>query len=312
MPGLTPPQLAPLAYTTRSGTVESVHFGAAVGLAADGSITVALGDPHADVYPRSSNKPLQADAMLRLGWAPDAPQLALACASHAGTPVHLTVVEAMLTRAGLAVGDLGNTPALPLDEAAGHDVLRSGGGPAALFQNCSGKHAAMLATCIAQGWPIDDYLAEAHPLQVAITERYAELTGQEDVYVGVDGCGAPTHATPLVGLAQAYAVLAAEQGPVYAAMTSHPELVDGAGRTCTRLMQAVPGLMAKPGAEGVFAAALPDGRAAAIKIADGGSRATGVVLATVLRALGVDVDPAAFADPILGHGRPVGTVATFE
>lgn len=311
MTGVTPDAFVPVAATHRSGFRESVHHGAAVGLAGDGSVAVAWGDPDVAIFPRSSNKPLQAVAMMECGWRPDPRQLALACASHAGTPEHLAVVESTLATAGLTIDDLGNTPALPLDEAAAAAVLRAGGAPAPLLQNCSGKHAAMVATCVLNGWDVAGYLAADHPLQAAITARYAELTHQGDaaaVHVGIDGCGAPTHATPLSGLAASYATLAAEQGPVWQAMTEWPVLVDGAGRTVTRLMEAVPGLMAKAGAEGVFAAALPDGRAAAVKIADGSSRPVGLVLAAVLRELGVDVDPAAFADPVLGHGHPVGTV----
>lgn len=310
MPGLTPGQLRPLATVTRSGMVESVHSGVAVGLAADGSIAVAAGDPHARIYPRSANKPIQADAMLRLGWSPTPEQLALACASHAGTPPHLAVVESTLAAAGLTVADLANTADLPLDRAAAHAVIRNRGGPSPLLQNCSGKHAAMLATCVANGWPTEGYLAGGHPLQVAITARVAELTGQEDVYVGVDGCGAPTHAAPLSGLARAFAVLAGPGQPVHSAMTAHPGLVDGNGRVVTELMRAVPGLVAKSGAEGVFAAALPDGRAAAVKIGDGAGRAAGVVLASVLAVLGVDVEPGRFAEPVLGHGSPIGTVTS--
>lgn len=311
MSGVTPGAFVPVAATHRSGFRESVHFAAAVGLAPDGSVDVAFGDPGVVTFPRSSNKPLQAQAMIECGWAPDLEQLAVACASHAGTPRHLAVVESTLAAAGLTAADLGNTPALPLDQAAAEAVLRAGGAPSPLLQNCSGKHAAMVATCVVNGWDTAGYLAAEHPLQATITERYAELTGQAGaaaVFVGIDGCGAPTHAASLTGLAASYAALAAERGPVWEAMTRWPDLVDGAGRTVTRLMEAVPGLMAKAGAEGVFAAALPDGRAAAVKVADGSSRAVGLVIAEVLRRLGVAVDPAEFADPILGHGHPVGSV----
>lgn len=310
MSGLAPGQLAPIATTTRSGFDESVHFGAVAAYDASGELVLAVGDPHAEVFPRSSNKPLQALAMLELGWSPTAEQLALACASHAGTPVHLAVVESTLADVGLTPDDLANTPTLPLDHAAIADVLRAGGEPSSLLQNCSGKHAAMLATCVVNGWPTEGYLAEDHPVQAVITRRYGELTGQvpDDVFVGIDGCGAPTHATPLSGLARSFATIAAAQGPVWQAMTAHPELVDGAGRTTTRIMQAVPGLMAKGGAEGMFAAALPDGRCVAVKIADGAARAAGVVCAAALAAIGVEIDPEAIAEPILGHGRPVGTI----
>ncbi len=174
--------------------------------------------------------------------------------------------------------------------------------------NCSGKHAAMLATCVANGWSIDDYLDPRHPLQLAITARVCELAGPVD-HIGVDGCGSPAHAVGLDALARAFGELARRQGPVWSAMTNHPELVGGERRDVTRLMRAVPGLMAKDGAEGVFAAALPDGRAAAVKISDGASRAAGVVVAAALAAAGVDVDPSQFGEPIRGHGEPVGSVS---
>lgn len=307
MTGVVPSAFAPVAVTTRSGFHESVHFGAGVALAADGSIAAAVGDPEVEIFPRSTNKPLQAQAMLDLGWSPTTEQLALACASHAGTPAHTAIVETILSGAGLSVGSLGNTPALPLDEASAHAAIRASG-PTSLLQNCSGKHAAMLATCVINGWRTEGYLADGHPLQAAITAAYAFWTAQDDVYVGVDGCGAPTHAASLIHLARAYAELARAGGPVHVAMTRHPELVDGTGRRATRLMQAAPGLMAKPGAEGVLAAATPDGRAVAVKIADGTSRAVVLVAAALLRRLGLDLDPAAFAEPILGHGRPVGAL----
>jgi L-asparaginase II len=309
MRGVSGAQFAPVAVTTRSGFTEGVHFGAVVGLGGD-DVIFSAGDPTVEIFPRSANKPLQADAMLLLGWSPKPEQLALACASHAGTPAHLDVVRSTLSAAGLTEADLANTPSLPLDPEAAHDVLRAGHGPTALLQNCSGKHAAMLATCVINGWDTAGYLAPDHPLQQAITARFAELTGQTvaDVYVGVDGCGAPTHAAPLSGLARSYARLAAAEGPVYRAITAHPELVDGAGRFVTRLMQAIPGLMAKPGAEGVFAGAFPDGRAVAVKVADGAFRAAWAVAVAALARLGADFDVAAFDEPILGHGTPVGSV----
>ena len=173
--------------------------------------------------------------------------------------------------------------------------------------NCSGKHAAMLATCVVNGWSTDGYLDAAHPVQGAITDRIAELAGHVH-HIGVDGCGAPAHVMSMRGLATGFSTVAAERGSVWSAMTSRPDLVGGEGRDVTRLMQAVPGLMAKDGAEGVFAAAVPDGPAVAVKIADGGARAAGVVLAAALALVGVDVDVEVVGDPILGHGKPVGRI----
>jgi L-asparaginase II len=297
----------PVAVADRSGFDESVHFGAVVVIAADGSIAAAAGDPHLLVYPRSANKPLQADAMVRRGVRLTSEQLALACASHDGTARHVDVVRSTLASVALDEDVLANTPDLPLEREAAEALLAAGGHRTSITMNCSGKHAAMIATCVANGWPTDGYLSPDHPLQVAITERITELSDRV-AHVGVDGCGAPAHVQPLSGLAHAFARLARDRGPVWEAMTTHPELVGGARRPVTRVMRTVPMLMAKDGAEGMFAAALPDGRAVAVKIADGASRAAGVVLGAALRAVGVEIDPATLGEPIRGHGEPVGRV----
>lgn len=302
-----PDAYVPVAVTRRSGFDESVHFGAAVALDAGGEVVFAAGDADVTVYGRSAIKPMQADAMLRLGLGLTPQQLALACASHDGTPRHIDVVRSTLAGAGLDESALGNTPDLPLDLASADAVLATGGHRTPILMNCSGKHAAMLATCRANGWPIDGYLDADHPLQAAITARIAALAGAV-IHVGVDGCGAPAHVVGLAGLARAFGALASERGAVWSAMSTHPDLVGGERRDVTRVMRAVPTLIAKDGAEGVFAAALPDGVAVAIKIADGASRASGVVLAAVLRAAGVDIAVDAVGDPIRGHGRPVGEV----
>lgn len=297
----------PVAVTSRSDFDESVHFGAAVVVDAAGDLIWSVGDPSVPIYARSANKPMQADAMLRLGLTLTAEQLALACASHDGTPRHVDVVRSTLAAAGLDESALGNTPDLPIERSSADAVLASGGRRTPILMNCSGKHAAMVATCVRQGWPVETYLAPDHPLQVAMTDRIAELAGGV-AHVGVDGCGAPAHAIALAGLARAFGSLASERGAVWRAMTEHPELVGGQRRDVTRLMRAVPTLMAKDGAEGVFAAALPGGVAAAVKVADGAPRAAGVVLAAALRQAAVDVPSGAVGDPILGHGRPVGEV----
>ncbi len=296
-----------VAITDRSGFDESRHHGVVVAVDRDGTVSTRLGDVDAPIYPRSSNKPMQADAMLRLGWAPTPEQLALACASHDGTERHVGVALTTLTDAGLTEAALQNTADLPLDRRAADAVVAAGGSARPLLMNCSGKHAAMVATCLGNGWPTEGYLDPDHPLQRALTDRITALAG-EVTHIGIDGCGAPAHVLSLVGLCRGFSTLAGEQGPVWSAMTTHPDLIAGDRRDATRLMRLVPGLMAKDGAEGVFAAALPDGRAAAVKIADGAARAAGIVLAAALRTVGVDVDPSELGQPILGHGEPVGRV----
>jgi L-asparaginase II len=299
----------PVAATRRSGVDESVHFGAVVALGTDGEVAVRAGDPEAPIYPRSCNKPLQATAMVELGLDVPPEQLAVACASHDGSPAHEAAVRRLLAGAGLDESALRNTPDLPLDPASAEDVVRGGGTRAPIHMNCSGKHAAMVATCVANGWDVASYLDPAHPLQLAIAATIGTLSG-DVTHVGVDGCGAPAHVTDLLGLARAFRSLAVGRSTVWQAMTEHPDMVGGPTRDVTILMRAVPGLMAKDGAEGVFAAALPDGRAVALKIADGASRARPAVMVAALGALGVDVDGLddRVVQTVRGHGRRVGEV----
>ena len=254
--------------------------------------------------------------MLRAGLDLPSELLALVCASHDGTDEHLHVARRILASAGLTEDALANTPSMPLDGPTAQRVLRDGGGPTRLQMNCSGKHSGMLATCVHNGWAHDaTYLSFDHPLQVAITETIDDLAGEPHAHVGIDGCGAPAHVMSLLGLARSFRAIAsgaagAAGDRVYAAMTEHPVLVGGAPRDVTILMQHVPGLMAKDGADGVYAAALPDGRAIAVKIADGGDRARPPVMVAALRRLGVDVSAVAplLEQTLLGHGRPVGVV----
>jgi L-asparaginase II len=298
---------APIAVATRSGFDESLHHGAGVALDADRTVTAAVGDPNVVVYPRSCLKPLQVHAMLRLGLTLPDELMAVACASHDGVPMHLDGVRAILDSFGLAESDLQNTPS--------HSLCDPSAAPSSLRQNCSGKHAAMLATCVVNSWAIDTYLQADHPLQVAITAGIVEL-GCTVHHVGIDGCGAPTHAIGLDELAGSFATLAEQ--PVGVAMRAHPIMVGGAERDVSLWMQAVPGLMAKEGAAGVMAASLDDGRAFAFKIASGSDPARQAVTPQALRTIGVDVDDDAaetlerVAVPMLGHGREVGRIEPLE
>jgi L-asparaginase II len=305
----------PLARVMRGDVVESVHRGHLVVLAPDGAVRLALGDPDVTIWARSSLKPLQAVGMLSSGLDVDATRLALVCASHNAEPGHLAVVEEILSSAGLTAADLQNTPDWPLDPDAAFERRAAGHGRAPLTQNCSGKHAGMLATCVAAGWSTADYLDPAHPLQVALRVAVASLTGVPVLHVTVDGCGAPLFSTTLVGLARSFALVSgATSGPaerVSRAITRHPWHVAGTGRDATRFMQAVPGLVAKDGADGVYAAGLPDGGALAFKVADGSPRPRPALMAAALAVAGVDVGDLGFT-PVLGHGSPVGAVtATF-
>lgn len=304
-----------VAEVWRGELAESVHLGTVVGLDADGATAFTLGSPDAVTFPRSSNKPLQALAMVRAGLDLDDDLLALACASHSGEEFHLAGVREILRRAGLTEADLQTPPDLPLSEDAKRAKLAAGFGPEPVFMNCSGKHAAMLLTCVRNGWPTASYRDPHHPLQRLIAETIEELSGERIGAVSVDGCGAPLFGFTLRGLATAFRTIATakdgtDEHRVAAAMNAFPQYVGGTGRDVTAFMRALPGSVCKDGAEGVHAIALADGRAVTLKIADGASRARPVVLVAALRRLGVS-SPALDeigTVPVLGHGEPVGSI----
>ncbi|SEM39729.1 asparaginase [Streptacidiphilus jiangxiensis] len=312
-----PADLPVLAEVVRSGFVEGHHRGSLVILAADGSVDFALGVPELPVFPRSSNKPMQATAVLRTGLDLDGVFLALAAASHSAETFHLEAVRKILASAGLDESDLQTPPSLSLDEDEAEAWIRAGGRRERILMDCSGKHAAMLASCVHNGWDTATYLDENHPVQVEARATLEELSGEPVAAVGTDGCGAPLMAVSLVALARAFRahVLADPGTPqrrVADAMRAHPEYVAGTRRIDTWLMRAVPGAMAKMGAESVQAVALPDGRALAFKIDDGAKRALGPVLAAALRRMGVTTEDDTLdriaAAPLLGGGAPVGEV----
>ena len=304
-----------VAEVVRSGFVESQHRGTIVALGADGSVLLAVGDPSAPIFPRSSNKPLQAVGMLRAGLQLDGALLALAAASHSGEPFHLAGVRDILAGAGLDESALQNPPDYPYDPQTQRDWIASGHQAERIAMNCSGKHAAMLATCVRAGWDVDTYRSPDHPLQLCLRATLEDLAGECVGATGVDGCGAPVFAVSLTGLARAFgALVRAEPGTperrVADAMRSHPEYVGGTGRDVTALMAGVPGLLAKDGAEAVHVAALPDGRVVALKIVDGSQRARPVVMAAALRRLGIQAPVLAeqAEAELLGGGLPVGCV----
>lgn len=321
---VTPPQsssepplhTAPVvAQVDRSGFLESVHHGIIATVAPGGELTHAVGPVDSPIFPRSSNKPLQTLAMLRHGLDLPGPLLALASASHNGEVFHLDGVREILASAGLAEEALQNTPDRPIYEPERERWIAAGQGPVSLAQNCSGKHAAMLATCVVNGWDTTTYRDPEHPLQRAMAQTLAELSGEDVAATGIDGCGAPVLAISTAGLARAFGRLAAAapdtpEGRVARAIRQHPEFLGGTGRDVTDLIRAVPGLIAKDGAEAVYAIGLSDGTGIALKITDGNQRARTVVAAEALRAVGVTEDLSALdADPVLGHGAPVGTIS---
>lgn len=306
-----------LAAYTRSGFTEGVHVGHAVVVAPTGVVARSWGDPEHVIFPRSSNKPAQAAAMVRHGL--DLPEhlLALSASSHSGERFHLAGVRAVLAQAGLDEAALQTPADFPLDPRERDAWIADGRREVPIAMNCSGKHAAMLATCVLNDWPTDTYRSIDHPLQQSIRWQVEALAGEQVEHIGVDGCGAPVLSLTLAGLARSMsrAVQDEPDSParrVTAAMRAFPDFVGGTNRDVTAFMLAVPGLVAKDGAEGVYVAALPDGTAIAIKSEDGSERARQVALASILVSLGVDPDALALLRriPLLGGGSPVGEVSS--
>ena len=300
----------------RSGFFESAHRGSLVVLDASGSVTFAAGAVDRPTLPRSSNKPVQATALLAAGWAPrSAKELAIGAGSHNGEDGHRDTAAGMLAAAGLGPDDLGCPPALPIHDPTWAAWVSAGRAPERLAMNCSGKHAAMLSACVAAGWPTSGYLQRDHPLQQAIEARLAEAAGEPVTAVVVDGCGAPQHALSVTGLARGVLSLveAPEGSPersVADAMRAEPWFVAGTGREDTDLMRAVPGLLVKGGADGVHVAALPGRGAVALKMDDGGDRGRTPALCAGLVRLGVPAGVLApwSQIPVSGGNGVVGEV----
>ena len=315
-----------VAEIVRSGFVEGHHYGSVVALGRDGAVEWGVGEVVEQILPRSCNKPLQALGMVRLGLDLPPELLALACASHSGETFHVEGARRILASAGLDESAIQTPPDYPLYDIAREAVIRAGGGRTPIQMNCSGKHAAMLATCVLRGWDTATYREPGHPLQQAIAETFAELTGEPVGTVAVDGCGAPLLSTSLTGLARAYRRLAlglgGDDGPdprsarVADAIRSHPAYVSGTARDERALLEAIPGAIGKAGAESCYAVALPDGRAFALKTDDGAPRVRPVLMAAALERSGVlaleGVDAAAVRATgvveLLGGGRPVGEI----
>ena len=293
-----------LVELTRGQLVESCHRGAIAIADGSGTIMQAVGDVDLAVYPRSSLKPLQALPLLESGAAAafglSDEEVALACASHSGEPMHTERVQAWLARLGLSVADLACGPHPVRDEPTHTAMLCAHKDPTAIHNNCSGKHTGFLTLARHLGAPTAGYVALEHPVQRAVHAVIAELSGLHGALPwAVDGCAAPNFALPLAAFARALACFTApdRQSPARAAamrrilkaMTTYPELVSGTGRTCAILMRAAGGRAAvKTGAEGVFAAIIPHKQLAiALKIDDGATRAAETAMAYLLERLGL-------------------------
>ena len=303
-----------LVEVLRNGYLESVHRGRVAVTDPDGGLACSLGAEFAPMYPRSAVKPLQAVGMLRAGLDLQGKLLALVCASHSGEPMHLAGVREILGQGGLDETALQTPADWPLDEVAREDWIRAGRPKAPVAANCSGKHAGMIRTAQVRGDDLGSYRDPDHPTQLAIVSAIDDLASEQAGNLAVDGCGAPAYAISLYGLARAYGRLAsATEGPeatVAKAIREHPEFVSGTARDESALIRAVPGLIAKAGAEATYAVGLPDGRGVAIKISDGTPRARAVAMAGVLQRLGLDHDvlAAQASAPVLGGGARVGEI----
>ncbi|MCW4385255.1 asparaginase [Salinibacterium sp. SYSU T00001] len=319
MSDTTPARLAELAVIRRSGMIESRHLGSLLAFAADGTVALSLGAPDAPILPRSTVKPLQAMACLAAGAELSGPELAIASGSHTGEDAHTELVAGMLERAGLEQDALGCPVDRPEDEPTFERLLRQGESRSRVRMNCSGKHAAMLLACAANGWSTDDYLDPDHPLQQQVQATMAQMTGAPITHIAVDGCGAPLFGTTVRGVASAFRSLVLAEagstaGRVAAAMRGNPFYVGGTGHANSDLMALMPGVLAKGGAEGVIGVATRDGASVSMKIIDGNPRATTLIAVAVLEALGYDTSAAEKLRTVavLGGGRPVGQIELGE
>lgn len=297
-----------LIEVVRNDLVESIHAGHLLILDESGDSITELGSVDELIYPRSAVKSLQASAILRSGAKLNPQQIALACASHAGSAEHLAVAVSTLQSVGLDETALRNTPDKPLDpkeRAAWGDKP-----PSSLAANCSGKHSAMLAACVANDWDIKDYKSPEHPLQKMIKEEFENLSGEKISHVAVDGCGAPLFAMTLRALSKAVRNLTISNDSIHQAVTSacrgNPVLVSGVMRLPTLLMEKVPGLFVKDGAEGVMIITAPNGASIVWKMSDGSQRGAAALAHATLLQLGISVELE--REKVLGGGEVVGEV----
>jgi L-asparaginase II len=314
-----------IAEVTRGGVVESRHTGAYVVVDASGKLVASDGDISQAVFPRSAVKAFQCLPLIESGAADhfgfSDEELALACASHNGEAAHVKVAGSMLAKAGMKETQYECGAHWPYDIASQHDMARRAEEPRAIHNNCSGKHAGMLALARELGAPAAGYTLIDHPVQRAVARAMSELCDLDiDAQPhGIDGCSVPTWAIPLRNLALGFARFGSGAGlsegrqaacrRIIAAVRAHPFMVAGTNRFCTRVMQAVPRAFVKTGAEGVFCGSIPHaGLGIALKCDDGASRASEAAMAAIMASLPVwsDVEKQtlkAFAETDLSNWR---------
>lgn len=309
-----------LAVADRSGLIEEYHAGVVAIVDVRGELAAAAGDIDAPFYIRSAAKPFQAQAALEAGLDLPPTHLAVACASHSGDPVHVAIVEDILSRHGLSETDLACPPARPATAADRRLAVRGDTEPSPRYHNCSGKHAAALAACVVAGWDTSEYRAPGHPIQMRAAELVAEVTGDATEPAGVDGCGFPVGRVTARGLARAFAALgnADRFASVRRAMATYPMLVSGEGRADGEIARWT-GAVAKAGASGCMGVTV-GGYGIGVKAWTGSSAAAAAGVGLALRWLGVDpaairagldevVEPVVFgAGKEVGRFRPVATL----
>lgn len=284
----------------RGGIVESRHLVHVAVCDADGRLAASCGAPDLEVFYRSAAKPLQALPLVeegvveRLGLSRS--ELAACCASHEGEPPHLEAARSILAKAGLDEGALRCGPDGPFSRAEAQALARRGEAPGRIHNNCSGKHAGMLALAVASGWDAEGYHLVSHPVQKRMLAEIARWSHVPAARIGVavDGCGVSCFSVPLKDMAASFARFAAAAADgaapsrVVEAMVEEPFMVGGTGRACTEVMRRTGArAFVKLGAEGVYGGGLPAQRLGfAIKVADGGRRAVELALVEVLHALG--------------------------
>jgi L-asparaginase II len=316
-----------IAEVTRGGVVESRHTGSYAVVDAAGKLVAAAGDTERGVFPRSAIKAFQCLPLIESGAADrfglSDEELALACASHAGEAPHVRVAASMLAKVGMSETQYECGTHWPYDVSAQRDLVRHGQEPRAIHNNCSGKHAGMLALARQLGTPVESYVKIDHPVQRAVARTMSELC---DIDVdaqphGIDGCSVPTWAVPLRNLALGFARFAsgatlsetrkAACRRIIEAVRAHPFMVSGTNRFCTQVMQRVPRAFVKTGAEGVFCGAVPHaGLGIALKCDDGASRASEAAMAAIMASLPVWTDAErqalkSFAETDLSNSRKI-------
>jgi L-asparaginase II len=310
-----------LVELTRARRRESVHCGALAVARANRELVGALGNVEQPIFARSAIKPLQALPLLETGAADrfgfGARELAIACASHSGTPEHTEAVTNMLMHAGLDASALGCGTQEPLDVSASRALIRAGLAPTPLNHNCSGKHAGMLATAAHKAEAIETYWLPDHPVQMRILRTLEQMTGRQlgSEVRGIDGCSVPNWAVPLADLARAFARFITGEGLKHPrgracrrlaeACWAEPRLVAGQGRLDSEAMGRLPGkVLIKAGAEGVYCGAFAAaGLGFALKIDDGGKRAADLVAGSLVRRFCPEAKDLGLAKPLENFRR---------